>query len=343
MKTVRQGTRAEYLVKSPRCCFLLKTKSNFQSQRQPRYPKDGCIDNRYLDTIVNIPRRTVTMAQGNPSHEETSQEATAPTGEPGTRLVFTNPSGEQLVGILVKPEQKNMSNDVVVLCHGYMSNKNSCRFAEIADALADAGLCSFRFDHPCALNGESERHGEFRMGNHEEEVRDIKSAVDFLRHDKGMNVICVLGHSKGGTNVLKYAAEIGDVPKMINLAGRFQPMNGLEKRFGQGILEALEKAHPEGIERTEPWGMKWTMRWTDFLGRANLPMTEYAQTIKDDGKVELLCIHGKDDETISYEESKLCAQLSGSACCLTPGNHNFAHADEFIGIIVQFCTGTLKL
>lgn len=278
------------------------------------------------------------MAQGSSQTEaNTPQNDTVP-----TRLVFTNPSGEQLIGILVQPEQRK-SNDVVVLCHGYMSNKNSCRFAEIAEALAAAGLSTFRFDHPCALGGESQRHGEFRMGNHEEEVGDIKSAVDFLRQEKGLNVTCILGHSKGGTNVVKYAAEIGDVPKVINLAGRFQPMNGLEKRFGQGILDALKKAHPEGIERTEPFGMQWTMRYTDFMERANLPMTDYAKQIKDQGKVELICIHGKDDETISCDESKLCARLSGSGCCITPGNHNFSHADEFIGIVVQFCTGTLKL
>ena len=249
---------------------------------------------------------------------------------------FTNTRGETLVGSLV--QGRTTPKKIVLLCHGYTSNKNSCRFAEIADGLADAGMSSFRFDHPCAVGGESQRLGEFRMGNHDDEVDDIHCAVEFLRHE-GYDVVCLLGHSKGGTNVIKYSSEHGDVPRVVNLAGRFQPMNGLEKRFGDNILETLKTHGPQ--ERTEPWGT-WTMRYDDFIERAELPMEMYAATIKEAGRVTLLSIHGRDDTTIDYTESERCAEIVGGECIVIEGgDHNFTSdvsARDMIRHVVAFAT-----
>lgn len=251
-------------------------------------------------------------------------------------LEFRNSKGERVSGLLTTG--KDASNDVVVLCHGYTSNKNSCRFAEIAKSLATAGLSSFRFDHPCAVFGDSERFGDFRMGNHADEVDDIHCAIEYLRQ-QNFRVVCLLGHSKGGTNVIKYAADFGDVPLVINLAGRFKPMNGLEKRFGKSILERLQKEGP--IEKKEPWGV-WTMRYEDFIERATLPMEEYAKIIREAGKVNLLCIHGRDDATISYEESEHCASIAGAQCIIIEtGDHNFTNnqsAEDMIRHVVAFAS-----
>jgi len=256
-------------------------------------------------------------------------------------MEFRNSKGEKLVGTLVV--QGNSSSNVghprvVLMCHGYTSNKNSCRFSGIAQGLADAGMGSFRFDHPCAVGGESERIGEFRMGNHGDEVDDIRCAASFLR-DEGYEVVCLLGHSKGGTNVIKYSAEHGDIPRVVNLAGRFQPINGLDKRFGANILEQLKNQGPQ--ERKEPWGT-WTMRYEDFVERAMLPMEDYAKAIRDAGRVELVCIHGREDATISYKESERCAEIVGGDCIVIEGgDHNFTSQQsgrDMIDHVVAFAT-----
>jgi predicted alpha/beta-hydrolase family hydrolase len=108
---------------------------------------------------------------------------------------FKSVRGEELKGSFVSGGD---ATPVVVLAHGYTSNRNSCKFAQIAAALAAAGISSLRFDHPMAIGGLSERHGPFRMGNHNDEVDDIHAAVTFLR-DNGDTVVGVLGHSKGGS------------------------------------------------------------------------------------------------------------------------------------------------
>lgn len=253
-----------------------------------------------------------------------------------SRREFRNSKGERLVGLLMKGEGTN--TDVTLLCHGYTSNKNSCRFGEIAQGLAHAGMSSFRFDHPCAVGGDSTRLGEFRMGNHADEVDDIRCAAEFLRGE-GYRVVCLLGHSKGGTNILKYCSDHGDIPRAINLAGRFQPINGLDQRFGASILEKLKQNGP--IERKERWGT-WTMRYEDFQERATLPMEEFAVSIRDAGKVNLVCIHGRDDATISYEESERCAGILGRDCIVIEGgDHNFTSdsaASDMIRHVVTFAT-----
>ena len=104
-------------------------------------------------------------------------------------LSFLNSKGEGLVGVLLDTG----STDVVVLAHGYVANLSMCQFPRLASKLAEAGISSFRFDHPCAVYTQSERHGPMLMGNHEDEVADMACAVDFLR-SRGKRVVCLLGH-----------------------------------------------------------------------------------------------------------------------------------------------------
>ena len=149
-----------------------------------------------------------------------------PAGTTEQKLSFTNPKGERLVGIFVDTGSRH----VVILCHGYMANYTFCQFPALAAGLAAAGLSSFRFDHACAYRGQSELKGDFKMGNHDEEVADMAAAAEFLRKEKKLTVLALLSHSKGGTNVIKYAAEIGDIPNMINLSGRFCVRDGVLQR-----------------------------------------------------------------------------------------------------------------
>jgi len=162
------------------------------------------------------------MASASP----TGPSITLPTGTHEEKLAFTNPNGERLTGIFVDAGSQN----VVILCHGYMANYTRCQFPALAAGLAAAGFNSFRFDHPCAYRGRSERRGDFKMGNHDDEVADMAAAADFLRKEKGLTVVALLGHSKGGTNVIKYAATVGDIPNMINLSGRFCVRDGTLQR-----------------------------------------------------------------------------------------------------------------
>jgi uncharacterized protein len=49
----------------------------------------------------------------------------------------------------------------------------------------------------------------------------MRSVITHLRTTLGREVLCIVGHSKSGNNVLLYAAKYDDVPLVVNLAGRF--------------------------------------------------------------------------------------------------------------------------
>ncbi|KAL4420728.1 hypothetical protein ABPG75_010384 [Micractinium tetrahymenae] len=241
----------------------------------------------------------------------------AATAEPEAReLSFTNSRGERLVGVLVDIG----SEDVVLLCHGYVANHSMCQFPLLAGELAAAGLSSFRFDHPCAIYSASQRRGPFLMGNHEEEVADMRDAVDFLQGSLGKRVVCLLGHSKGGTNALMFASRHHDVPKIVNLAGRFKCREGTLQRFGADILDRL--AAEKAIPQKEAWG-EWVMTEQDFLNRVNLDTEGMARSVPP--SVRMLCLHGTADKTIPWQESEACAALvpSSQLVLVEGADHNF--------------------
>lgn len=97
----------------------------------------------------------------------------------------------------------------------------------------------------------------------------MAAAVEFMAA-RGKRVLCLLGHSKGGINVVLYGARhcggAGGgssgalaLPKLVNLSGRFCTRDGVLQRFGADILERLAAAGPGGIPRKEPFGLEWVM------------------------------------------------------------------------------------
>lgn len=72
------------------------------------------------------------------------------------------------------------------------------------------------------------------------QVGDLRSAVEYLQ-SLGLEVLCVVGHSKGGNVVLLYAAKYDDTPLVINYCGRFNMLTGIKERFGADIFERLER------------------------------------------------------------------------------------------------------
>ena len=54
---------------------------------------------------------------------------------------------------------------------------------------------------------------------------DIRAAVLYLR-SQGRKVTGLLGHSKAGTGVILYAAAYDDIPRVVNVAGRYDNMQG---------------------------------------------------------------------------------------------------------------------
>lgn len=254
-------------------------------------------------------------------------------GAPQEReLTFVNAQGERLVGWLLDAGSK----EVVILAHGYIANATHCRFPALARALAEAGISSYRFDHAMAIKSRSERRGPFRMGNHEEEVADYVAAAAALR-TLGREVLCLLGHSKGGINVLLYASRYDDIPLIVDLSGRFKVRDGVLQRFGSDIFERLAR---EGAVPCNQGGFQWTLTEQDCRARADLDMEAAARSVSP--SVRVLVLHGRQDTTIPYQESELATSLIPNArLALIDGDHNYtkpADGAAMIAEVVKFVT-----
>ena len=70
-------------------------------------------------------------------------------------LTFQDEWGHRVSAILSRPEQPTAK--IVVLCHGFLSNKNSTTNKTLTRTLNDRGLATFRFD----FFGQGESEGCF--------------------------------------------------------------------------------------------------------------------------------------------------------------------------------------
>lgn len=108
------------------------------------------------------------------------------------KVFFKNTLGQTLAGVLSLPDGEGPFN-AVINCHGFTATKDMHYHPQLSEELAKSGIITLRFDF--TGNGESE--GEFSEGDFEQQVRDISSAIDFLKTQKVLR-IGLAAHSMGG-------------------------------------------------------------------------------------------------------------------------------------------------
>lgn len=96
-----------------------------------------------------------------------------------------------LCGLLSKVNNDDL---IVVLCHGYLSNKSETKlFDMLVERLQNENLNSFRFD----FRGHGESSGEDIDISISNEIIDLENALDMLK-TKGFNRFVLIGSSFGG-------------------------------------------------------------------------------------------------------------------------------------------------
>ena len=107
---------------------------------------------------------------------------------------FENSDGIKLAGFLHLPDVK--TKDVVIMCHGLMSNKDRPRLIEMGQEFAAKDIAFLRFDFSgCGQSEDALISGE-------NQVKDIRAAVKFVQ-GKGFIDIGLIGESFGGYCAIK--------------------------------------------------------------------------------------------------------------------------------------------
>src|SRR5438270_11267696 len=90
-------------------------------------------------------------------------------------LTFTDPAGHKVAGILATPVEK--TDRMAVLCHGFLSNKNSKTNQALTALLPPQGIGTFRF----VFFGQGESQGPFERITVSLAVRQALAGLHLMR------------------------------------------------------------------------------------------------------------------------------------------------------------------
>lgn len=208
------------------------------------------------------------------------------------RIVLTNGHNEKLIGIL----QKTNSDDLVVLCHGFRSTKESKPISYLSDALLSQGISTFRFD----FSGNGESDGTFMYGNYWKEVEDLRTAVMYFSEKRNIPVRGIVGHSKGGDVVILYASKYHDIPTVVNISGRFDLKIGVKERLGDDFLVKIKNNGFIDVA-TNGNGIGYRVTEQSLMDRFATDVKAACSTI--DPTCKVLTIHGSSDIVIPVSDA----------------------------------------
>jgi uncharacterized protein len=117
-----------------------------------------------------------------------------------TPLSFLDPLGHRLAAVLSAPSQPTRS--IAVLCHGFLSDKNSTTNITLSRMLAERGIATFRFD----FFGHGESEGTFKSLTNTLTVGQALAAIDFVQN-RNYQRLALMGSSFGGLVAILTAAQ----------------------------------------------------------------------------------------------------------------------------------------
>jgi putative redox protein len=197
-----------------------------------------------------------------------------------------------------------------LLAHCFSCSKELIALSRISQHLAHIGIAVLRFD----FTGLGHSEGEFANTNFSSNVGDLVAAASFLAEEYQAPSI-LIGHSFGGTAVLKAAGELDEIRAVCTIGAPFDPEHVLNL-----ILDDIDEIEESGTARVELAGREFTMQ-RQFLADVR------AASLADDIKAldaALLIMHSPQDDTVGVDNARLifeAARHSKSFVSLDGADH----------------------
>jgi pimeloyl-ACP methyl ester carboxylesterase len=119
-------------------------------------------------------------------------------------LTFSDRHGHNIAAILNTPD--GPTKRIAVLCHGFLSGKNSTTNKTLTRLLNEWGLATFRFD----FLGQGDSDGPFEKLTTTLAVQQVQAALDLVTA-RGYDRIGLVGSSFGGLVAILTAAQRRDI------------------------------------------------------------------------------------------------------------------------------------
>jgi len=234
--------------------------------------------------------------------------------------VFQDTAGHRIAGILTAPS--GPTDRVVVLCHGFLSTKNSSTNKALTRLLTDRGIATFRFD----FFGQGESQGPFSDITLTIALGQALAALDFVA-SAGFRRLGLMGSSFGGLVAVLTAARRKDL-RAIALkcpVGDFAEVLRLE--FGDAGMESwrLRREIPDVTGGTRPIPLQYAL-YEDCL-------VYDAYKAAESIEAAVLTVQGDCDELVPIHQSRRLMdgiRAEKRLEILKGADHGFTKREDFL-------------
>lgn len=203
------------------------------------------------------------------------------------QVTFENEEGHELAGVLDMPDKSPRA--WALFAHCFTGSKNLKATRHISRALNDSGIAVLRFD----FTGLGESEGEFADTTFSSNVTDLVAAAGFLEREHRAPGLLV-GHSLGGTAVLRAAAEIPSARAVATIGAPSHPSHVIER-----FEDAVAEIRTLGESVVELAGRTFTIRRPFLTDLDRHPLPESLGGLR----TALLFMHSPLDEIVELDNA----------------------------------------
>jgi pimeloyl-ACP methyl ester carboxylesterase len=243
-------------------------------------------------------------------------------------IIFHDSHGHRIAAILNTPDEP--TTRLAVLCHGFLSSKNSTTNKTLTRLLNERGIATFRFD----FFGQGDSDGPFEEITTTLAVHQTQTALDLVTA-RGYARIGLVGSSFGGLVAILTTAERHDIACLALKCPVVDFAEELRLTFGQ---EELARWHATGTIQNMMGGPeRIRLRYAfyeDCLG-------QIAYSPAEQITIPTLIVQGERDECVPFHQSRrLYDALNGpkKLDLLPDADHQFTRGEDFHQMISSICS-----
>eukprot|EP00918_Siedleckia_nematoides_P059616 GHVU01129994.1.p2 GENE.GHVU01129994.1~~GHVU01129994.1.p2 ORF type:complete len:209 (-),score=34.19 GHVU01129994.1:629-1255(-) len=183
---------------------------------------------------------------------------------------------------------------------------------------------------------------DWKYAGYEGEVtQDLRAVVQHVR-EHGCRVVALIGHSRGASDVLLYAARFGDVPFIVPIAPRFNLAGGVDPTLKNDV-----EKNGEGTIKDTKRNKVYVVSRKDLEERLSYDMGEMCRKIVESKQdVDICIMHGDRDVVVPVEDSSKYKEILGEDLCtltvIEGGSHNFLDNPLHRGMVAGAVTGIIR-
>ncbi len=234
-------------------------------------------------------------------------------------LTFLDGQDRPVAAVLSTPS--SACNRIAVLCHGFLSNKNSTTNLTLTRLLADRGIGTFRFD----FFGQGDSAGAFEDITVSLAVGQTSAALDVVI-SRGYERIGLVGSSFGGLVGILTAAQRPEVACLALKCPVVDFAEELRLEFGPGELAKWQAT--DTIPNLEGGAQRVRLKYGLYEDSLRLVAYGPATGIT----VPTLIVQGERDELVPLHQSRrLLESLAGEKRLdlLPHADHRFSRREDF--------------